>query len=271
MGVPVTLFGRLPSVLLGSVWAASINSSTTHPANSYLCCWNVVKKTNEWTPWESEEEGAHLHTSEDSTSATSFINMPFFGGGAMNVNQWIKLQWIPSKFTEGRISTRMPPNTYNNRAFQLWHHHRPWTTPQSISWVGIISSPQRHIRPVVRPRTKIKVSELTAISISSVLSLAWMAVNPSNSPNWKKKTITRQNVWQWHVYRICKFYHGGCSLLTRFIRSTSQPWGSLKEIIMQSNYDIAHTHTHFLLWAVNKDLEGSVYIHMRTVLHMGHR
>lgn len=33
-----------------------------------------------------------------------------------------------------------------------------------------------------------KEVELTAISISSVLSFAWMAVNPPNSPNWTKKT-----------------------------------------------------------------------------------
>lgn len=49
-----------------------------------------------------------------------------------------------------------------------------------------ISSPQTC--QLSDDKKKQKRGGLTAISISSALSLAWMAVNPPSSPNWKRQT-----------------------------------------------------------------------------------
>lgn len=61
--------------------------------------------------------------------------------------------------------------------------------PASISEKRI-SSPQtcQQRREKKKKKKRVRGVRLTAISISSALSLAWMAVNPPSSPNWKRQT-----------------------------------------------------------------------------------
>lgn len=137
------------------------------------------------------------------------------------INGYALLQFRPG-LSKGSVRTRMPQNIENNRAFQPAHSRRmpecvcvterprvksilqlkavavnlltfclhglstvplhPRREPQHFNWSSKINDKKQATRRLI----------LTAISISSELSLVWMAVNPPSSPNFTTKKTKRK-------------------------------------------------------------------------------